>query len=115
MAWNSKEGTFLLSGVVIGHTKGLPQNNNNIARCGSSGSMEKITSMGYDGINGSLTKNTEVINNSDLPSVVPGFKFLKEDKCNPCVALDADYSCPFSLNVGDGGTVSPIWNTLWNI
>ena len=52
--------------------------------------------------------------NEDLPSVVPGFKFLGSP-CNPCGALnsDADYSCPFSLDIGDGAEVSPIWSTLW--
>jgi len=116
LSWNTKEGDFLLTGVTVGHTKGLPDNVNNIVRCGSNGEMEKITNIGYDGINGSMIKNVSPVANSDIPSVVAGFKFLKGD-CNPCGALEdpANYSCPFSLNVGDGGNVSSIWANLWGL
>jgi hypothetical protein len=123
LSWNTKEGAFLLTGVTVGHTKGLPDNINNIVRCGLSDSngngnavMEKITNVGYDGINGSMTQNISQVSNADIPGLVPGFKFLKGE-CNPCVALDdpANYSCPFSLNVGDGGEVSSIWQDLWGL
>ena len=122
LSWNTKEGAFLLTGVTVGHTKGLPDNLNNIVRCGlpngvdGGAVMEKITNVGYDGINGSMTKNYATVPNSELPNLVPGFKFLKGE-CNPCVALDdpANYSCPFSLNVGDGGEVSTIWKDLWGL
>jgi hypothetical protein len=78
--------------------------------------MEKITNIGYDGINGTMTQNFAPVSNADIPKLVPGFKFLK-GVCNPCVALDdpANYSCPFSLNVGDGGGVSAIWKNLWGL
>jgi hypothetical protein len=35
--------------------------------------------------------------------------------CNPCAPLDnpPSYSCPFSLNTGNGAEVSPIWKLLW--
>ena len=123
LSWNTKEGAFLLTGVTVGHTKGLPDNINNIVRCGLSDSngnggavMEKITNVGYDGINGSMIQNISQVSNADIPGLVPGFKFLKGE-CNPCVALDdpANYSCPFSLNVGDGGEVSTIWQDLWGL
>jgi len=123
LSWNTKEGAFLLTGVTVGHTEGLPDNINNIVRCGLSDSngdggavMEKVTNIGYDGINGSMTQNISQVSNADIPGLVPGFKFLK-DECNPCVALDdpANYSCPFSLNVGDGGEVSTIWKDLWGL
>jgi len=128
MSWNTKEGIFLLTGATIGHTEGLPDNLNNIVRCGfgtdASGNtdingnaiMEKIVNVGYDGINGSMIKNITPVADADLPGLVPGFKFLK-GACNPCVALDdpTNYSCPFSLNVGDGGQVSDIWSDLWGL
>jgi len=124
LSWNSKEGAFLLTGVTIGHTKGLPDNVNNIIRCGLSDGngvdgnavMEKIVNVGYDGINGSMIQNISQVSNADIPGLVPGFKFLKNE-CNPCLALDdpANYSCPFSLNVGDGGEVSTIWKNLWGL
>ena len=122
LSWNSKEGAFLLTGVTIGHTKGLPDNVNNILRCGlpdgvtGNAVMEKIVNVGYDGINGSMIQNISRVSNADIPGLVPGFKFLKSE-CNPCLALDdpANYSCPFSLNVGDGGEVSTIWKNLWGL
>jgi hypothetical protein len=121
LSWNSKEGAFLLSGVTIGHTEGLPDNVNNIVRCGTGDSsgvpvMEKIVNVGYDGINGSMIQNISVVPDADIPGLVPGFKFLK-GACNPCLALNdpPDYSCPFSLNVGDGGGVSTIWQNLWGL
>jgi len=121
LSWNSKEGAFLLSGVTVGHTEGLPDNVNNIVRCGTGDSsgvpvMEKIVNVGYDGINGSMIQNISVVPDADIPGLVPGFKFLK-GACNPCLALNdpPDYSCPFSLNVGDGGGVSTIWQNLWGL
>ena len=120
LSWNTKEGVFLLSGVTIGHTDGLPDNVNNIVRCGNNDDgdavMEKIVNVGYDGINGSMIQNITPVNNADIPTLVDGFKFLKED-CNPCLALNdpANYSCPFSLNVGDGGEVSSVWKNLWGL
>ena len=69
---------------------------------------------GYSGLDGHMIENVTTIRNADIPSVVSGFSFLK-DACNPCVALNGppDYSCPFSINVGDGNGVSKIWNMLW--
>ena len=122
LSWNTKEGQFLLSGVTIGHTDGLPDNVNNIVRCGNNSGddghadavMEKIVNVGYDGINGSMIQNITPVDNADIPTLVDGFKFLKGD-CNPCLALNdpANYSCPFSINVGDGGEVSSVWKNLW--
>lgn len=119
MSWNTKEGSFLLTGVNIGHSEGVPENVNNTVRCGmddktGANVMEKIVNLGYASIHGNMVQNKEVLNNEDLPSVVPGFKFLGSP-CNPCGALntDADYSCPFSLDIGDGAEVSPIWSVLW--
>ena len=40
-----------------------------------------------------------------------------KDACNPCVALSnpADYSCPFSIDTGNGPDVSPVWQNLWGL
>ena len=118
LSWNSKEGTFLLHGATIGNSTNLPANVNNIVRCSSSAPsvMQKIIYTGYDSINGSLQSQVTSVENSALPSLINGFKFLK-DACNPCVALSnpADYSCPFSLNTGNGPDVSPVWQTLWGL
>lgn len=119
LSWNSKEGSFLINGAVIGHTEDMPDNINNLVRCGkdsASGklSMQKIEYTGYNGIYGNMNSRVTPVSNSDLPKVVNGFKFLGSD-CNPCGALNypADYSCKFSLNTGNGAEVSSVWQKMW--
>jgi hypothetical protein len=122
LSWNSKEGSFLINGAVIGHNDDMPENINNLVRCGrsSSGSgdisMYKVEYTGYNGIYGNMNSTVTPVNNADLPSVINGFKFLGNE-CNPCVALNdpADYSCHFSLNTGNGAEVSSVWQKLWGV
>ena len=121
LSWGTKEGTFLLNGSVIKHTDGMPDNINNLIRCGKDRETDKITMQkvlytGYNGVNGSIVSNITPIANADIPKQVTGFKFLKSE-CNPCSALDdpADYSCPFSLNLGNGTEVSGVWKQLWGL
>ena len=113
LAYNSKEGNFLLSGINIGNTKGLPKNINNIIKCSANGSgLEKIINLSYGG----NSQNITPIKNEDVEETVPGFKFINGSQCNPCLGLNGDYTCPFSLNIGDGeNNISPIWKSLWNI
>jgi hypothetical protein len=118
LSWNAKEGVFLLDGVVIGHTADMPADVNNIVRCGTNDSgditMQKIEYTGYNSVSGGMKSNITPVSNSMLPKVVNGFKFLKGE-CNPCVALNdpRNYSCPFSINTGNGDNVSSIWDLLW--
>ena len=120
LSFQTKEGKFLINGATIGHTKGLPENINNVAVCGIDGKgnsiLNKVLYTGYDGFDGHMIENITPIENKNVPSVVTGFKFLKGE-CNPCSALNspADYSCPFSLNVGDGEDVSTVWKMLWGL
>jgi len=120
LSFQTKEGKFLINGATIGHTEGLPENINNVAVCGidSKGNsiLNKVLYTGYDGFDGHMIENITPIENKDVPSVVTGFKFLKGE-CNPCSALNtpSDYSCPFSLNVGDGEDVSTVWKMLWGL
>ena len=120
LSFKTKEGKFLIHGATIGHTEGLPENINNVAVCGIDGKgnsiLNKVLYTGYDGFDGHMIENITPIENKDVPSVVTGFKFLKGD-CNPCSALNSpsDYSCPFSLNVGDGQDVSTVWKMLWGL
>jgi hypothetical protein len=121
LSWNTKEGSFLLNGTIIKHTDGMPANINNLVRCGKNKeigkiTMQKVVYTGYNGVNGSIVSKVTPIKNADIPNQVTGFKFLKSE-CNPCSALDdpADYSCPFSLNVGDGSEVSEVWQQLWGL
>ena len=111
LAWNTKEGNFLLSGITVGNTKNVPDNLNNIIRCSSNGSgLEKITNLNYIG-----NQNIIPIKNEDVEEMVPGFKFINGTSCNVCSAVNGDYSCPFSLNIGDGNSISKIWSSLWNV
>jgi len=119
LSWNAKEGVFLLNGAIIGHNADMPADVNNIVRCGTNKSsgditMEKIEYTGYNSVSGGMKSIVTPVSNSELPKVVNGFKFLKGD-CNPCVALQdpPDYSCPFSINTGNGYNVSSIWDMLW--
>jgi len=121
LSWNTKEGSFLLNGAIIKHTDGMPDNINNLVRCGKDKetgkiSMQKVVYTGYNGINGSIVSRITPIANADIPKEVNGFKFLKTE-CNPCSALDdpANYSCPFSLDVGNGAEVSEVWKQLWGL
>lgn len=120
LSWNTKEGTFLLSGVTIGHSPDMPATTNNIVKCGQSNggdiALEKIVYSGYDSINGRMLTQVTPVSNEEIPQVVNGFEFV-DKPCNPCVALrnPNDYSCPFVLNTGNGYNISPIWAKLWGI
>jgi hypothetical protein len=84
LAWNTKEGHLLLYGT-----------HNNI-KCSPDSVIQK----------GGTEIKTE-----DIPKEIPGFSFVK-GSCNPCIALDADFSCPFRL--GDDSISEP-WQKLWNL
>lgn len=119
LSFGTKEGTFLLNGVVIGHNKKMPSNVNDIVRCGTDPKtkksvVEKVVYNGYDSISGAMNKTVTNVGVGDIPGLVNGFKFLN-GPCNPCTPLDnpPSYSCPFSLNTGNGAEVSPIWKLLW--
>ena len=120
ISYNTKEGTFLLFGATVGHTKDLPSNINNYIQCSTNSQgehiLEKIVYNGYDSIYGNLNKTVTEVNYNDLPNQVNGFTFLSTP-CNPCVALktNPDYTCPFAIDSGNGYEVSPIWQMLWNI
>ncbi len=120
LSYNTKEGTFLLHGATIGHTKNLPSNINNTIVCSTNSNdksiLEKIVYNGYDSIYGNLSTTVTEVNYNDLPNQINGFKFLGAP-CNPCVALKSnpEYTCPFALNTGNGYEVSPIWQMLWNL
>ncbi len=120
LSYNTKEGTFLLYGATVGHTKNLPDNINNTITCSTNAKgdsvLEKIVYNGYDSIYGNLNTTVTEIDYKDLPNQINGFQFLGAP-CNPCVALknSPEYTCPFALNTGNGYGVSPIWQMLWNV
>ena len=101
LAWNTKEVHFLLYGA---------HNNNNTIKCSPDSVMQKKV---YTGIN-DLNYKTNDINPEDIPKEVSGFSFVK-GSCNPCLALDADFSCPFKINIEGDNSISEPWHKLWNL
>lgn len=83
--WNTNEGKFLLYGVTL--------NDGNIARCSSTGkNMELIKKNSYG-------TTHFILSNNDLETIIPNFKTINNQSCNPCGPLNdpPDYSCPFSF------------------
>ena len=133
----TKEGNFLISGVQInggpkndledlpsgygdfGYKSGLIKHMNPVIKCNiddnGNASLEKTVYTGKGGIFGEQTSKKSPVDYNNLESEIPGFKFLNSP-CDPCKALNstADYSCPYSLDVGGGSSgVSSVWNYLW--
>jgi len=131
LSWNAPEGQFLLRGAYSSDTKpdknqelgsgtygtrsGLIAQKKNLIKCGvgqnNNVSLQEVLSEGDDGITGVHKKKTILLDYNKLPSLLKGFRFIKEP-CNPCVALDdpPNYSCAFSLT---DKAPSPIWSSLW--
>ena len=123
LAWNAKEGQFLLNGIDLGVSStnnqqyNFASNPHNTIKCSSDSIMEKTVYNGINSWNGYPNKTVTPLKNEDLPNIIPGFSFIKEP-CNPCVALNEtpDYNCPFNINVKEEPTgVSKIWKQLWNL
>jgi hypothetical protein len=130
IALSDKEGQFLIQGTQVdnpdaaanaysgrgtyGVNSGLIGDNKDIIQC-NKGKLERIHSLGNDGITGAHVNLATNFDYNQLPNVVKGFSFIKQP-CNPCAALNspAEYTCPFSL---DGGkkTASFAWEKLWGL
>lgn len=120
LAWNTKEGHFLLYGGDIGVSDGIPKIMNNTIKC-STDSIDNsvIQKKVYTGINlwnGYMNSTTTDVKPEDIPKEMPGFSFVKSP-CNPCIALNSpgDFSCPFKLNVKGDDSISEPWKQLWNL
>ena len=120
LAWNTKEGHFLLYGGDIGVSDGMPKNMNNTIKCSTdsvdSSHMEKKVYTGMNLWNGYMNSTTSIVKPEDIPKEMHGFSFVK-GPCNPCVALNSpgDFSCPFKLNVKGDDSISEPWKQLWNL
>lgn len=134
LAWNSKEGNFLLYGIDLGVTKGLPENLHNTIKCSNdeigNSVMQKKVYTGVNLWNGYSEYKLTNLKNEDLPNEIPGFSFVKSP-CNPCSNLDLDrsnYVCPFEINIKKDPYsnlssnsdfksigITRIWKDLWGI
>lgn len=115
LSWNTKEGQFLLNGSLITNDKDNKNNGNTgTIRCTKDNLLEKKVHIGDNLWNGYKEYDVSIIPNKDIPKEVNGFHFIRQP-CNPCVALDNDYSCPFQISLENDTGVSSIWKKLWNI
>ena len=127
LSWSTKEGIFLLSGSLLPNSikqhqyQDQEQSDGNIIKCGfdentNSNVLQKIINVGYNEITGSINQNITFLKNEEIENNVNGFKFLNKP-CNPCGPLNdtPDYSCPFSINVGEGNNISTSWKKLWGL
>lgn len=110
LGWNTKEGRFLLNGTLNGNET-IKCNTNNEGNT----LLQKKIFKGYNNWNGYSNYETTDITNENIPKEVPGFRFIN-NVCNPCVALDNDYTCPFQINTKkEGDKISTVWRRLWNV
>ena len=141
MSMETKEGSFLLSGVQIndgkkneledlpngfgdfGYESGLTTHMYPVIKCkiddNGNSSLEKTTYTGKGGIFGEQTSITSKVDYNNLESEIPGFKFLS-GPCNPCKAINSssEYSCPFNLDLKEEKKeteISQVWKYLWGI
>ena len=124
LAWNSKEGQFLLYGGISGTSEKSEKSGTsekslekNTIKCSTDSNgnsvMEKTVFNGMNLWNG---YNTYVVKPEDIPKEMPGFTFVN-NPCDPCVALNSpgDFSCPFKLNIKGDDSISNPWKSLWGI
>jgi hypothetical protein len=120
LAWNTKEGNFLLYGGDLGTTDNLVINKNNTLMCdvdiNGKSIMRKKVYTGANLWNGYMNTITTNIKNEDIPKVMSGFSF-ENSPCNPCAVLNdnSNYSCPFKLNINGDNSISEPWKILWGL
>jgi len=116
LAWNTKEGQFLLYGGNIGITEDMPKDVNNTIKCNAKGEMEKTEYTGMNSWNGYMDKKVTILKPEDIPNEMPGFTFVNSP-CNPCAVFNEkrDFSCPFRLNVEGDDNISIPWQQLWKL
>ena len=121
LAWNTKEGQFLLYGANIGNTEGMPKDVNNSIKCvpdknNNSFSIKKIVYKDMNLWNGYMEYETQDLKPEDISEEMNGFSFIGSP-CDPCVALNSpgNFSCPFKLNVKGDDSISWSWKSLWSL
>ena len=140
LSYQTKEGQFLLNGVLIQDPSGnkfedlpsgfgdfpyeaglLGNRSDDIIKCNMSkendSTLERITYTGKGGIYNEQTSKVTPVDYNDLENIIPGFYFLN-GPCNPCGAINeqSNYSCPFRLQVKNKSPfISNVWQYLWNI
>lgn len=140
LSYQTKEGEFLLNGVLVRDPSGNPDEElpsgfgafpykaglmedrtYDIIKCNLNNSenptLERIRYTGKGGIYGEQTTKVSKVDYTNLENIIPGFSFISEP-CNPCSALAStpDYSCAYKLKAkGRAPFISEIWQLLWGI
>lgn len=140
LATQTKEGQFLINGVLVKDPSGnkmeeLPSGFGNfpyetgllgnrvddVIKCNmkndNNPTLERVRYTGKGGIFGEQTEKVTPVDYNDLENIIPGFTFLNKP-CNPCGAMAAnpDYSCAYRLKVKDKPPfISNVWQHLWGI
>jgi hypothetical protein len=75
----------------------------------------KSTGDGMYTMDSSGNITSTLVDNGQLPTLIPGFTFLKE-VCNPCDLYNGKYDCPFSVPDNEGKALFPgfIMEYAWN-
>ena len=126
LALQNKEGQLLASGMTVldidklerdglgsySMSSGLQPFNlgDSVIKCDGSRGMQQAKYIGQESTFATPLYEKSILKNEDLEKVIPGFKFTS-GVCNPCVGLNGDYSCPFTVD-SFGGT-SDVWKHLW--
>jgi hypothetical protein len=141
MSMETKEGSFLLSGVQVndgkvnnledlpsgfgdfGYNSGLTSHMYPVIKCkideNGNSSLEKTTYTGKGGIFGEQTSIQSTVDYNNLESEIPGFKFVN-GPCNPCESIisPTNHSCTFTLDIKNAKPtqgISKVWQYIWNI
>jgi hypothetical protein len=131
LALQTNEGKALMDGVEkyvpnlqqeeppYAYNSGLLSRYNSIIQCNTDDRNNSYIEQKTTPPMGSLNAPTVIkLQNNNLESVIPGFKFIKEP-CNPCSILNEtpDYNCPFSIKTKNNPTakISNVWKYLWNL
>jgi hypothetical protein len=118
LAWDTKEGEFLIYGVSVTSSSKKKEpawvrtdNSSAIYKCAEDCNGEpRIQYFGE-------SNSSVVVPLEELPNQIPGFKFVR-GVCNPCEALkeDAQYNCPFTIQTTEKDIdISEVWSNLWGI
>jgi hypothetical protein len=124
LSWRAPEGEFLMSGVTTGN-QDYETRQNELSGIGTFPYTSGLLPKGEGTVvcNNNKLALRKMVGNAVpvyapldytlLPSLVPGFQFLR-GPCDPCGALKdkPDYSCPFAL-----GNKEPslIWKYFWGL
>ena len=137
LSYQSKEGQFLLNGVLIPPKHNpLPDGfgefalnsgeltEGDVIKCNmDTYNLERTSNTHQYGVYGQQLIDKTPLDYKDLQNIIPGFSFI-DKPCNPCHNIDvtSNYPCPFKLQTSPGPSPtsptsptnpSPIWQQLW--